>query len=187
MTDFVNIGRDDAVAYATVILALAAIGALVANVFLAELTRRSMVIIRDQLRDDRRRAVPVLSVAWPAPSEANFVGNVRYVGGSEPALDVSFLLRIGDRFWYGDCDTIYSSAKESAYIVEPTDESKIGSMPVPTNPFKSEVESDAALVVMWRGSITDRLYVGRRYRLDEGRGYVGEGTIIRNDRDIGSA
>jgi hypothetical protein len=180
-----GISRADAIAYATLVLAVTAVGAFVANALLAWYSYRSMTffreqaaIFREQLRDDRDRAFPRLRARWPVQAGDDYSGVIYYVGGSEPALEVEVFLRIRAQYWHGNCETVYPSGREFLYLAKLSDNHTENSEGWASWPFKTGDERDAALAVVWRGSVGGKTFSGRRYRLDESRGYVEYGPLL---------
>jgi hypothetical protein len=104
-------------AYATLVLAGAALLALLANVFLAWKTSQAA-----------RANIAMAKAAWPildvevtarSGSEQDLHGSVKYVSGTMPARDITLWLREVDRFFGPYSDTLHIAGSSKTLYVTP--------------------------------------------------------------------
>jgi hypothetical protein len=123
-----------------------------------------------QLAAARRATFPVLRAAWKFGGMPNVpVGSVDYVGGSEPALDVSVLVRWRDRhFFHTTLEMVGPLTRSVSFSAPGCDPVTVARQPVPDDPFKRADHESAALAVIWTDPDGSRRWWGQRYRFSFG-------------------
>lgn len=123
-----------------------------------------------QLAAARRATFPVLRAAWKFGGMPNVpVGSVDYVGGSEPALDVSVLVRWRDRhFFHTTLEMVGPLTRSVPFSAPSCDPASVARHPVPDDPFRLPDHESAALAVIWTEPDGSRRWWGQRYRFSFG-------------------
>jgi hypothetical protein len=168
----------DITAWSTLVLAVIATGALVANVWLARLTRRSLVFEQRQATVARRRSVPRLGIERAQPPQGPVAsGTLTFVSGTDPALAVRVLVRRGAVYWYAALDrpiVPFIIPKNSqgwdgpgafrADLVEADRRALVDEMPR-ANGCRDATEG-CAVVAAWNAPDGTQLWCARRYRME---------------------
>lgn len=126
--------------------------------------------LRRQVASARRATFPVLRASWQFGGSPNLpVGTVDYVGGSEPALDVSVLVRWRDRDWFHTTlERVGPLTRSVPFSAAGCDAAVAARLPVPEVPFKRPDAESAGLAVTWTDPDGERRWWGQRYRFSFG-------------------